>query len=606
MPPSFCLIPKYADELRERIASGKLNLAELAKMSSEDRHAALAEVVGEANAEHVNAAFESKLLLENQKKGLETWVRQATEGKPELRRDLLARVQRMDRVLQPEDRAGFLADLAKQKLGFGVTMDEAGKITELAKAVSDARTANDWERYLDARMAFREYVDPLRTPAKGLSPADYVRAGALSSPKVFAKLSLVALSRMATTPLEDAVAVGVRRAMPRLAEGAGRYDVGADEAVKAEAAAHAAMWTDGMIDAGRLLKNKASRLDLQFGGDNAVAHKWYEYFGSLHAAIKEPIKRAEFARSLYRRTAAAAANGEDVNNIAVKMRLATEAYKDGQRAISMQDNVVTSAWNSGLRRLEQPDKETGKPSPVGKFLSTALRADTPVMKAPANIVAEANDYIFGSLAGPGRAAWSYFKGVEDLKPVERDAIIRQISKGAVGAAIMTLAYFKRDQVKFGGFYQAGEKRKASDVPEGALRIGDVTVPKQLMEHPIFQAANFAASMGRMVDRQHATDASGLMNTAAAAEFGLLDEVPVIHTAEDATRLVHEEGTKDGLGELASQKTADLATPQIVQWAAKATDDAPKRAPTGLAEHIEADLPGLRENVPTKKRKAKRR
>ncbi|HEX6462798.1 MAG TPA: hypothetical protein VFZ98_00040, partial [Vicinamibacterales bacterium] len=304
--------------------------------------------------------------------------------------------------------------------------------------------------------------------------------------------------------------------------------------------------------------------------------------------------------------AAAAANGEEVNNIAVKMRLATEAYKDGQRAISMQDNIVTSAWNSGLRRLEQPDKETGKPSPVGKFLSTALRADTPVMKAPANIVAEANNYIAGLPIGAGRAAWSYFKGIEDLKPVERDAIIRQISKGAVGAAIMTLAYFKRDQVQFGGFHRFGEKRKATDVPDGALRIGDVTVPKQLMEHPIFQAANFAASMGRMVDHGHETDASGLMNTAAAAEFGLLDEVPVIRTSGDAGRLIHEEGTRDGLGEFASQKTADMLTPQIVQWAAKATDDAPKRAPTGLVEHVEANLPGLRETVPTHKRKARKR
>lgn len=167
MPPSFCLIPKYADELRERFASGALDVDALARMSSADRRAALADIIGDANAQHVNAAFESKLLLQNQKRGLETWVRQTTEGKPELQRDLLARVQRMDRVLEPSDRTGFLEDLARQKLGFGVTMEEAGKIAELAKAAADARTAledgtGDRMAYGRAKVAFSNYVSELK------------------------------------------------------------------------------------------------------------------------------------------------------------------------------------------------------------------------------------------------------------------------------------------------------------------------------------------------------------------------------------------------------------------------------------------------------------
>lgn len=167
MPPNFCLLPKYADELKERFASGALDVGELSRMSSADRHAALAEIVGDANAQHVNAAFESKLLLENQKKGLETWVRQTTEGKPEVQRDLLARVQRMDRVLEPDDRTGFLADLAKQKLGFGVTMEEAGHIAQLAKEASDTRAAldagtGDRLAYGRAKVAFSNYVSELK------------------------------------------------------------------------------------------------------------------------------------------------------------------------------------------------------------------------------------------------------------------------------------------------------------------------------------------------------------------------------------------------------------------------------------------------------------
>lgn len=602
--PDFCLLPKHIDELKERYRTGALDLDALARLSSADRRAALAEIVGDANAQHTNALFESKLLLQNQKKGLETWIKQTTTGKAQ--RDLLSRVARMDRVLEPGAGDPFLEDLARQKLGFGVTMEEAGKITELSRDVADARTANDWDRYVDARVAFREYTGPLIHPniaGAGDASAAYVRAGALSWPTTIVKLTSVALSRFVTTPLEDIAALGVRRALPKLAKGAARYDVSGGVAVRAEAAAQAAAWTDGLIDAGRLLQNKASRLDLMFGGDNTVAHKWYEYFGSVHGALKEPIKRAEFARSLYRRTAEAAERGENVKDLGVRLRLSTEAYLDGQRAISMQDNVVTSAWNAGMRRLEQPDKVTGKPSQLGTFLSVALRMDTPVMKAPTNIVIEASDYIGGLLTGSSRAAWEYAHGIEDLKPVERDAIVRQISKGAVGAAVMALYFFKSDNVEMGGFHSTGEKRSASDVPVEAMRVYGQDVPKGLLHNPVFAAANFAASIQRVAERT-GSDATGVANATAAAAFGLLSELPILNTAEDAVKLVRDEGSKAGIGAFADKKIASMLVPGVIQWTAKTIDPEPKREPSGLVENLEANLPGLRETVPTHKRKRK--
>lgn len=167
MPANFCLLPQYADDLRDKLASGALNVAELSRMGSAERRAALADVIGDANAQHVNAAFESKLLLQNQKEGLARWVKETTQGKPELARGLLARVQRMDRVLTPRGRGAFLEDLARQKLGFGVTMDEAGKIAELSKTAADARAAvengtGDRLAYGRAKVAFGNYVAELK------------------------------------------------------------------------------------------------------------------------------------------------------------------------------------------------------------------------------------------------------------------------------------------------------------------------------------------------------------------------------------------------------------------------------------------------------------
>ena len=604
MASPFCLLPQYVDAFMEKVKSGELNASTLADMTSEERHAAFAEIMGDANAGHVNASFESKLLLKNQQQGIERWIEKAGKMEPAVKRDLLSRVARMDKILQPADADGVLADLAKQRLGFGVTAEEAGKVTELAKSVSDAKAANDWNAYIDARIAFREGVGDMipRTLTGPQKMAAFVRAGALSWPTTLAKLTGVAISRFVTTPLTDAAALGIAKVFPGLSEGAPRFGTTSPTvAMEAEAAAHAAAWTDGLIDAGRMLQNKPSRLDLMHGEDNNIGHAWYEYMGSLHGALKEPVKRAEYARSLFRRTAEAVGRGEDINDLTVKMRLSTEAYQDGQAAVSMQNNVITDAWNAGLRRLEQPDKVTGKPNPLGTFVSTALRMDTPVMKAPTNIVMEASDYIGGTLTGGTRAAWAYAHGIEDLKPVERDAIIRQMAKGSVGAALMTLYYFKHDLIQFGGFYQPGEKRNPSDVQAGAARVGDTDIPKQLLHNPLFDAVQFAASMARVADHPKHGDESGIASAAGAATLGLLNELPVFNTAYDAAKIVKESGGADAL----ETKVAGAAVPGMVQWIAKVTDDQPKRKPTGMAQHVEANIPGLRENVPTHKRGSRR-
>lgn len=169
MANPFCLIPQYADAFLAKVKSGELNPDALVRMTSDERRAAFAEVMGEANAAHVNASFESKLLLRNQQAGIARWIEKAKDLTPQAKRDLLARVERMDAVLDPQNGTPFLADLAKQRLGFGVTMEEAGKITALAKRTADARQAleagGDRMDYGRARVAFGNYVADLKNGA---------------------------------------------------------------------------------------------------------------------------------------------------------------------------------------------------------------------------------------------------------------------------------------------------------------------------------------------------------------------------------------------------------------------------------------------------------
>jgi ribosomal protein S18 acetylase RimI-like enzyme len=462
------------------------------------------------------------------------------------------------------------------------------------------------QRYQDA---LRKFEKANRT---GLEKARdrvvaFTRASVLSSPTVIVKLTAVALSRVVTTPLTDLVALGVSNALPRLAKGAARYGTRSPMvALRAEAAAQTAMWTDGMIDAARQLKNKQSRLTL-LHGKHKLPHEWYEYAGSIHAALKEPVKRAEYARALYRLTADAMERGENTTDDFVKLRLSTEAYLHADGAVAMNDNIVTDAWKAGLHRLDRVDPKTGKKPLAGLMLAGALKTDMPIMKAPTNVVIEASEFIAGLPLGAAKAAWSYYHGIEDLKPVERDSIIRLISKGAVGLAIMALVFYKYKDIEFGGYYQRGEHRGPDEVPADAGRIGPTIVSKNLLHNPIFFPAQFAATTARLANtRLHRNDDDpiGYQSALLAAAVGFAEQVPIagslvndLHTALDP---------KQNAGFL-EKKAASILVPSLIQWIAKKTDpdgDLPRK-PVGMKQHVMVNVPGLRSRVPIDDKKVQR-
>lgn len=191
---SFCL-PKFAtDAFKAKLVDGTIDPQKLADMTSEDRHTFLANIVGESNAKGVNALFESKLLLKNQQAGMINWAKSVAGLKPEILRDIISKIERLDKVLNPSDAQHFLADLASQKLGTGITHDEAIKITEGARSVQEAKAnvpenspIGSKER-LDYGLKFTEfqdYIKELKGKGKNIPLKEF-----LSSPsKIFETLS---------------------------------------------------------------------------------------------------------------------------------------------------------------------------------------------------------------------------------------------------------------------------------------------------------------------------------------------------------------------------------------------------------------------------------
>lgn len=197
---AYCLNKNLAETFLKKIKDGEIDPQKLSEMSSQERNDFFSTFMGEKHAEKTNALFESKLLLKNQQEGLVNWAKQITGLKPEAKRDLLSRIEKMDKLLTPENEKSFLNDLASQRLGISVTMDEAATIADLAKNVATSKAAiqkgGDRLEYGRALVEFGDYVSNLKNEAKKLTVED-LKAKPLETAVQASKKAVVATAGFA-------------------------------------------------------------------------------------------------------------------------------------------------------------------------------------------------------------------------------------------------------------------------------------------------------------------------------------------------------------------------------------------------------------------------
>lgn len=189
---NFCLMPEAVDRFRTGLKDGTIHPEKLSNMSSEERNKFFEDFVGSTNAKDVNALFESKLLLKNQKQGMITWAKSVAGLKEDARKDLISKISRMDRILDPEDKQQFFKDLASTKLGVNVSQEEAKTIANLSKRVEAERASmeNGGNRleFGRAKVALSNYVNDLKVEAQRITASDFKRAPITSAARKIARI----------------------------------------------------------------------------------------------------------------------------------------------------------------------------------------------------------------------------------------------------------------------------------------------------------------------------------------------------------------------------------------------------------------------------------
>jgi hypothetical protein len=108
-------------------------------MSSQERRDFFSEHLGPENAREVNALFEGKLLLPNQKRAMTDWVRQVAGLDTKAQADIVQQIQGLRQALNPASEREFLSDLAYKRLGVEVSVDEARQIYDIYKKAADSK-----------------------------------------------------------------------------------------------------------------------------------------------------------------------------------------------------------------------------------------------------------------------------------------------------------------------------------------------------------------------------------------------------------------------------------------------------------------------------------
>ena len=134
----WCLPKEKADDFIAKLKDGVIDPEKLSAMTSEERNKFFGGIVGEDSAKRVNAEFESKLLLKDQKRGLVTWAKNVSGLKEPARRDILSKIEKLEQALTPDNQEMFLRDLVDTKLGVSVSSEDAAKIVGLSKTIEGA------------------------------------------------------------------------------------------------------------------------------------------------------------------------------------------------------------------------------------------------------------------------------------------------------------------------------------------------------------------------------------------------------------------------------------------------------------------------------------
>jgi hypothetical protein len=348
----------------------------------------------------------------------------------------------------------------------------------------------------------------------------------------------------------------------------------------------------------QIMKNGETNFSALYGDEQIHLNldpELLNFFGRLHAVLKEPLKEATFDRAYTKYRAWQEKNGIEMGDGIEDRKAQTYAYNEAMRTILLRNNGVTKLYGDLLSLLERKGK-------VGKSFAAAGRLVLPIVRVPTNFAMEATEYTFGLPKAIGATVIKALQGsLDNLSPTEADYIMRNLKKGTVGAGLVYIGY--KNPELFGGYYEKGEKKQPGDVAWGGMKIAGVNIPTYLVHNPILETFQFGATLRQVMDKMKEknpdeNDLSLIRSGVQKAFAGSIENVPFTREPIELVQAIADPDKMDRfLGSLISGAIVPPDLGKIARAQDVDEDGNPIKRQTGVLNTPMSNIPYIFKYVP---------
>ena len=457
--------------------------------------------------------------------------------------------------------------------------------------------------------ALAEYKGSSKPDKLASTFLSFRRAIMLSSVKTLAKLSAAASYRVALSPIEHGIQ-GTLAKLPGLSRVAEKAPIEGRFSPRAEGTALKQTFSKKTFHEmkQKLLEGHGTN-DVLFGKDKASLHPLLDMIGQAHAALKTPAERNAFARAQTMATewevTQAVKSGMQPNQVTEHMqgpmtqaKINMRAFEESQRAVLKNPNFVVKGFQMMQHYLRQAGAEGSSERTFAKSTANVMDYVFPIVHVPTNFAGEGLSYAAGALKTLPVLKEIMSKGVESLSPDQADYVMRNLGKQTIGAVVGAIGWYGYKNV--GSFYQPGDNKRHG-IPASESAFG---LPKWAIDTPLGIMLTMGATMHRISDslpKPHgAADQVGRgVKEGYAAVKGMAQNIPFF---DEPQRLAEAFRNTDTVKKFAGQEVAhDLIPPDVGNIARMTDPGKGGRASKSFTDQIKESIPGLREQVPMKRR-----
>lgn len=172
---AFCIPRSLAEKMKAAAQRGEIDMGKMYDMTTKERNALFSKYVEPEIAKQINTQFE-KAMISKQQNALKKWAEEVFVGSEEKKKqkvDVYKKIEALTEsgILTKDNEKAFLGDLVADKIGVGITTDQASQIVKLSeKLQAEAKNESEYGtptlEYFKARREMDDYIASLNPSSK--------------------------------------------------------------------------------------------------------------------------------------------------------------------------------------------------------------------------------------------------------------------------------------------------------------------------------------------------------------------------------------------------------------------------------------------------------